>query len=1673
MYKCNHCNITIPDDQTEGHIVKAGPKFYCAECGDPVVYIPDAPKVAGTMMGAQATLISNSDNRITTNNYYGGMPDDQVETQFGKCKRSDARFCKHCQQWVPFTFFNEKQLICSNCEAEQIRKDYDDGQSFFNIGLYDEATTCFLKYLNICPNEEQSKVKTLIGKCYYELKYYKEALKYFVVASRDNLDSLYYLGNCYFNGYGISKNIKTAIDCFRDAAQKGHDKSRKEIENIDLSAEKGDNGLWGYKSPDGTIVIDYQYQEAGKFSEGLARVMNSDGKWGYIDKCGNIILPFQWHFACAFFSDEAKVGDENDRRYVINKEGNILKEQCSSCKKWLPLSQFRQGLTICTDCEKKEVLANYDKGCQLLEDGLYPEALSAFQSYEKVCPQERQKSLHGFLGQCYFNIRSYQQALIHFESAGDDDADNLYYHALCYYQGLGVTKNCVKAIELLRKSSQKGNFEAEDFLEDLELTETVDANDRWGYANEDGDIVIPCQWKDADAFFENLAFVKDVNDRYGFIDKTGHIVIPCQWKDADEFEDGLARVQDFSDKWYYIDKKGATVWEDVGPMKEGLARVCDSNGKYGYIDDKMHLFIPCQWKKAYDFCEGLAAVLDFSGKYGFIDKNGKTVIPCEWKSVFFAFKNGLTKVQDFEEEWKYIDKNGEIIWENVGAISDGLIRICDTVGKYGYIDIDRNVVIPCQWDAAEDFCDGLAIVSDYEKHIKNFIDKSGKIVWQDIGDNYEGLIRVCDSQGMYGYIDKDRNVVIPCKWYDANDFCEGLTLVRDSNNMYGYINKNGETVIPFEWTDAFDFYNGIARVSKDEVYDEESDEHYVLIDICGNVVWEDVGWLSDGRIRVCNSQGIYGYLDENYKEVIPCQWKEAHDFHEGLAAVQDILGKYGYIDKNGMTVIPCEWESADSSFNSGLSKVKNSKGEWKYIDKSGTVVWDDVSSLSEDLECVRDSQSLYGYIDKDRKVVIPFQWKKARIFSEGLAAVQDSRGNWGYIDKSGEMMIPVVWRKAYDFNNGLAKVECRGSLRYSYIDKSGDTIWKDIGSLSNGVIRVCDSQGMYGFLDESKNVAIPCQWKKVNDFKEDLALVQDSTGKYGFIDINGACVIPCKWEMAHDFSEGYAAIQNSSKKFGFIDKSGQIAIPAKWDDASDFRNGLAKVGVIVGLGFNHSYINKSGDIIWEDVGPLSFCGFIRVCDSQGMYGYLDESKNVAIPCQWKKAHDFKEDLALVQDSTGKYGFIDINGACVIPCQWDEAYSFKYGMAKIKDIYGKYGFIDKTGDIIIPCEWQSAGDFCGGLSCIIQNSLIVMRPDREARIYGVGLAPVQNSSGKYGYIDKTGNIIIPCQWEKAEGFSKGLALVTNSNKTKSYIDNSGNVVWKNVGVLSEGLERVSNNEGQYGYIDYSSKHIVIPCKWKMAYNFSQGMALVQDTAKQWFFIDKSGKIIWKDVSGPNESLYRVRDSSNKYGYIDKNMKIVISCQWKYAGSFKDGFALVQDFSAKYGYIEKNGRNVIRCQWSRAYNFCDGLALVKDSIGKYGFIDKKGKYVVPCEWSNANSFNCGLAPVLAKGTNWAFIKEKDKWGYIDPNGNVAIPFKWKSAKRFYEDMAAVQDFDDKWGYIDKNGKVVIPCNYQKAEDFSNGLARVEAVSTRVTVTKGLPVVEKKILYVDKNGKIVKKI
>ena len=292
--------------------------------------------------------------------------------------------------------------------------------------------------------------------------------------------------------------------------------------------------------------------------------------------------------------------------------------------------------------------------------------------------------------------------------------------------------------------------------------------------------------------------------------------------------------------------------------------------------------------------------------------------------------------------------------------------------------------------------------------------------------------------------------------------------------------------------------------------------------------------------------------------------------------------------------------------------------------------------------------------------------------------------------------------------------------------------------------------------------------------------------------------------------------------------------------------------------------------------------------------------------------------------------------------------------------------------------------------------------------GLVTAPQLLPERKVGFIDKNGKTIIEPKFEAARPFCEGLAAVRVKDKW-GYIDHSGSFViqpkFDAVGVLdypgddpmdfSEGLAavRIGGSDGRVGFIDKTGT-LVVPAKYASAWQFSDGLAAVQDVF------------------------------SGKWGYIDRSAKQIIKPQFTDARSFSGGLApatTLEHGAAKgWGYIDKTGSFVISPAYTLALDFHEGLALVLTmKNGSYvgQFIDSKGNPSTNLNCHGGNSFAQGLAPVPLKNY---------KVGYIDKTGKTVIEPQFLEARSFNDDLAVVKMTDSEWGLIDRSGALVLKCS-----------------------------------------------
>ena len=116
--------------------------------------------------------------------------------------------------------------------------------------------------------------------------------------------------------------------------------------------------------------------------------------------------------------------------------------------------------------------------------------------------------------------------------------------------------------------------------------------------------------------------------------------------------------------------------------------------------------------------------------------------------------------------------------------------------------------------------------------------------------------------------------------------------------------------------------------------------------------------------------------------------------------------------------------------------------------------------------------------------------------------------------------------------------------------------------------------------------------------------------------------------------------------------------------------------------------------------------------------------------------------------------------------WERFSAIKEDRITIDEIFGNYGFRDREGNIRIEPQYLSCGEFHCGL-CPVALGRTWYRNEEGRRYYEM----------HWGYIDKTGKVVIPFRFREARSFNRyGVAVVRDEYTGNAYmIDTRGNAI----------------------------------------------------------------------------------------------------------------------------------------------------------------------------------------------------------------------------------------------------------------------------------------------------------
>ncbi|NFD30666.1 DUF3298 domain-containing protein [Clostridium botulinum] len=337
-------------------------------------------------------------------------------------------------------------------------------------------------------------------------------------------------------------------------------------------------------------------------------------------------------------------------------------------------------------------------------------------------------------------------------------------------------------------------------------------------------------------------------------------------------------------------------------------------------------------------------------------------------------------------------------------------------------------------------------------------------------------------------------------------------------------------------------------------------------------------------LAVVEIDNLYGIIDENQNYIVKHKYGFISDFSEERAIVID-NERFNIINEKGEELIP---KAENYSY---IGNFKEGRAQYGVIDSN--------------------KGYLYGYLDREGRVIIPARYEYGNDFYEGKAVVRIKENEYALINIKGEIL------NKYEY----ASV---GNLREDLL-----SFKKDMGE-------------KYGFLDEDGNVVIKPQFTYAQDFSEGRSVVNVSgniMNNYGVIDKEGNYIITPKYNDIILLGENRVAVGVAidktspfiGSKYAIADTEGNILTNFIYYEVSNYKNGIASayddkntffidkegnkienLPIVEGSGtltienelikayvdYKISYFDKEGNLIWEENSVISLNNQYKVIEEK-------------------------------------------------------------------------------------------------------------------------------------------------------------------------------------------------------------------------------------------------------------------------------------------------------------------------------------------------------------------------------------------------------------------------------------------------------------------------------------------
>lgn len=348
--------------------------------------------------------------------------------------------------------------------------------------------------------------------------------------------------------------------------------------DIDILSVFDENGKYGLKNQDGTVVVPCDYDKINHAVwRGRGWYLEKNGKWGAVNERGEWMFPVEYDD----IKDRLEGGHfltKNSKMGFSNSEGVLTIDFLYD--KLVNYSSSWDG----AEAKLGEKWGYVDKDGNVVVPIEY--------DYVSLCADGMIKvekdNKYGF-----YNIKGRIVIDIIYDYANDFTSS---------FPGVTVVRKNNKSGVINLYGGPVLPLEYEDIIIDAPNVYRVKKDGTFGIIDRDGNVLFPFKYKDLGSFDnEGVAYAANDAYLYGYVDKDDHVLIPFQYLRAENFKGKYAIVSMSGQRKGVIDRCGTVVvplsfnyvyissWNDVAEV--------ESKGKKGVYDLKNGYYLPCIFKK--------------------------------------------------------------------------------------------------------------------------------------------------------------------------------------------------------------------------------------------------------------------------------------------------------------------------------------------------------------------------------------------------------------------------------------------------------------------------------------------------------------------------------------------------------------------------------------------------------------------------------------------------------------------------------------------------------------------------------------------------------------------------------------------------------------------------------------------------------------------------------------------------------------------------------------------------------------------------------------------------------------------------------------------------------------------------------------------------------------------